>query len=104
MTCDSSTQLLAAVRGRFNGFPGFILEESKSRRWASVTFSGQRHELAFRLEGEGADTEAERFVGGLDPRNFPLKGHLLADLALVTEERGPYRARLRITALTVEDR
>ena len=85
-------------------FEGFALEEIRSRRWASVTFRGARHELAFRLEGEGAEAAAGRFLSGLDARNFALRGHLVADVALVEDERRPGFARIRLDALTVEEK
>ncbi|HYI41430.1 MAG TPA: hypothetical protein VE053_14040 [Allosphingosinicella sp.] len=75
-----------------------------SRRWASVTFQGARHELAFRLEGEGAEAAAGRFLSGLDSRNFALRGHLLADITVVAQERRPGFARIRLDALTVEEK
>jgi hypothetical protein len=81
-----------------------VLEEIRSRRWASVTFQGARHELAFRLEGEGAEEAAGRFLSGLHAPNFALRGHLLADISLVEEERRPGFARIRVDALTVEER
>lgn len=83
---------------------GFVLEEIRSRRWASVTFQGARHELVFRLEGEGAEEAAGRFLSGLDARNFELRGHLLADVSPVSEERRPGFARIRLDALTVEEK
>src|SRR4051812_47162364 len=46
---DAATALLAAIRGLIGGAGRFVLEELHSRAWASVTFSGARHELAFRL-------------------------------------------------------
>ena len=85
-------------------FVNFGLEEIRSRRWASVTFQGARHELAFRLEGEGAEEAAGRFLSRLDARNFELRGHLLADVSLVAEERRPGFARIRLDALTVEQK
>jgi hypothetical protein len=100
---DAATAFLRAVRVHFVTFAGFVLEEMSSRRWASVTFQGARHELAFRLEGEGAEEAARRFLSGLKARDFPLRGHLLADLSLVAEERRPGCARIRLEALTVED-
>jgi|GEM_PF-2831321 len=100
---DAATALLGAVRVHFVHFAGFELEEISSRRWASVTFRGARLELAFRLEGEGAEAAAGRFLSGLDARALPLRGHILADLRLVAEERRPGRARIRLTALTVEE-
>lgn len=100
---DAATALLRAVRVRFAHVAGFVVEEIRSRRWASVTFRGARHELSFRLEGEGAEAAAGRFLSGLSARDFELRGHLLADLSLVAEERRPGCARIRLEALTVEE-
>ena len=101
---DAATAFLQSIRVQLVHFAGFVLEEIRSRRWASVTFQGARHELAFRLEGEGADEAAGRFLSGLDARNFTLRGHLLADVSLVAQERRPGFARIRLDALTVEER
>ena len=110
---DAATALLQAVRANisdivnfvnFAGAAGFALEEIRSRRWTSVTFQGARHELAFSLEGEGAEDAAGRFLSGLDARNFSLRGHLLADLSLVAQERRPGFARIRRDAVTVVEK
>jgi hypothetical protein len=100
---DATTALLRALRVRFVNFAGFVLEEIRSRAWASLTFTGARHELSFRLEGKGAEAEAGRFLARLQPADFPLRGHILADIGLVSEERRPDCARIRLEALTVED-
>lgn len=104
---DAATALLRAIRAHLVQvvhFAGFVLEEIHSRRWASVTFQGARHRIAFRLEGEGAEAAAARFLSGLQARDFPLRGHLLADLTLVEEERRPDWAHIRLEALTVEEK
>lgn len=101
---DAASAFLTAARIRLGHFAGFVLEEIRSRRWSSLTFQGARHELAFRLEGEGAGEAAGRFLSGLDARGFELRGHLLADVSLVAQERRPGFARIRLDALTVEDR
>jgi hypothetical protein len=101
---DAATAFLRAIRVTFVNFAGFVLEEIHSRRWASVTFQGARHELVFRLEGGGAEEAAERFLSALDARNFELRGHLLADVSLVAQERRPGFARIRLDALTVEEK
>ena len=107
---DGATAFLQAVRANlleivnFVNFTGFVPEEIRSRRWASVTFQGARIALAFRLEGAGAEEAAGRFLSGLDARNFELRGHLLADVSLVAEERRPGFARIRLEALTVEEK
>jgi hypothetical protein len=101
---DATTAFLRAIRVTFVTFAGFAIEEIRSRRWASVTFQGARHELVFRLDGEGAEEAAARFVSALDARNFELRGHLMADVSLVAEERRPGFARIRLDALTVEEK
>lgn len=100
---DATGALLAAIRAGLGDGSGFVLEEIRSRRWASVTFRGARHELAFRLEGEAGAAAAARFLAGLEAADFPLAGHILADIALVGHERRPGCARIRLEALTVED-
>jgi hypothetical protein len=101
-TIDSGSALLRAIRDPLESEAAFVLEEVRSRSWASVTFAGARHELAFRLEGDGAEAVAARFVAGLDAAEFALPGHVLADIALVDEERRPGWVRLSLEALTVE--
>jgi hypothetical protein len=100
---DATTAFLRAIRVTFVTFGGFVLEEIRSRSWASVTFSGARHELTFRLEGAGAEAAASRFLAELPTAEFVLRGHILADISLVAEERRPGCARITLEALTVED-
>ena len=100
---DATSALIRAVRLHFSPAAGFALEEVRSRGWASATFTGARHELAFRLEGETAEAEATRFLSGLEAAEFDLRGHVLADVALLSETRSPGLATIRIEALTVEE-
>lgn len=100
---DATSALIAALRGAAGETAGFAIEEVRSRGWASVTFSGARHELALRLEGEQAEAAAQRLLAGMDAAEIALDGHILADLSLVSEERRPGCARIRLEALTVRD-
>ena len=100
---DATSALIAGLRAALGAGSGFAVEEVRSRAWASVTFSGARHELALRIDGAGADAAAARFVAGIDAAEIHLDGHLLADLSLVSEERRPGCARIRVEALTVCD-
>jgi hypothetical protein len=100
---DAATALLKAIRVLIGDAARFVLEELHSRAWASVTFNGARHELAFRLEGVGAGEAAGRLLSGLAAAELPLPGHVVADIALLSEERRPDRATIRLEALTVED-
>jgi hypothetical protein len=101
---DPTSALLRAIRLNLHGFSGLVVEEITSRSWASVTFNGARHELAFRLEGPGAEQAADRFLANLDVAEFELRGHVLADIVLVSEDRRPGCVRIGLEALTVEDR
>lgn len=101
---DASTELLRAVRKRAGTGATLIVEDIRSRPWASATFSGARHQLAFRLEGADAEDVADRFVAGIEAAEFPLRGHVMADVAVIARNRLDDDAmRIRIEALTVED-
>lgn len=108
VTNDATTAFLRALRGAFAGFNAVTFEDIRSRSWASATFSGARHTVAFRLDGPGAEEAAKAFLANLDTAEFRLRGHILADIALLSEERttghtGEPGVRIRIEALTVED-
>lgn len=104
LTIDATTALLRAIRARFGEFDSFVLEEIVSRTWASATFLGARHVLQLRLRGPEGIAAADRFLDGLEAAEFRLRGHILADIALVARDRLDDSAiRLRIEALTVED-
>jgi hypothetical protein len=99
---DAATSLLRALRSSFETVSFMNFEQVRSREWASVTFTGARHQLAIRLGGPGAEAAADRFAAGLDTIEFRLRGHILADIALTGRERMPDGVRLELEALTVE--
>ena len=72
--------------------------------WASVTFTGGRHRLRVTLDGEGAVGAAADFLEQLPDLDLPIPGHIVADITLVTEERGDNGnyAALELEALTIE--
>ena len=59
------------------------LVEHRQRAWASVTFSGTRHELAFRFEGEEASEGGENLIAKVGEHEFAIPGQLVADVAVV---------------------
>ena len=106
---DATSALLRAVTRNIGNFRGLFYEEIVSRAWASVTFTGARHRIVLRLEGEGAEGAAAAFVDTLEAAEFDLGGHIVADIALVSSERltcpnGAPLVRIGLEALTVEDR
>jgi hypothetical protein len=101
---DAATAFVQAIRARLAHFIHFEIVDLRSRSWASVTFRGARHEIDFKLEGEGAQAAAGRLLEDLDARDFRLRGHLLVNLSLVSQALRPGFARIRLEALTVEER
>jgi hypothetical protein len=101
---DATSALLRELSVNFAGLE-LTIEEIRSRSWASVTFAGARHELVFRIGGEGAAAAADDFIRHLEAREFDLRGHIMADIALQSEERrdGENWVRISLEALTVED-
>ena len=100
---DASAELLRAIRRRA-GSAAMVIEEVSSRTWASATFSGARHKLALRLEGLDAEEIATRFTAGIEAAEFSLRGHIVADIAVLGADNLDGTAvRLRVEALTVED-
>ena len=69
---------------------------SDATPWASATFNGARHRLT--LAGEGAPFA--RWVAGLLEADLPLRGHLVADIAVVTRTEDA----VVVEVLTVEER
>lgn len=105
---DATTALLRAIHVAFGDFKAITFEDIRSRSWASVSFVGARHKLTLRLDGAAAEAAAAAFLDNLEAAEFTLRGHILADIGLISRERtagptGEARVRIRIEALTVED-
>jgi len=99
----SAEELGRALHGHFVHFAGAVaVEEQACRPWASITFSGERHRLLLSLRGAHAAAAADAFLDGLSEREFVLRGHILADIALIGDEREDDAVRLTLEALTVE--
>ena len=70
-------ELLALAEGH-----GVLLEH-RQRAWASVTFSGTRHELVLRFEGDEAVAAGERLVAEVGDHEFAIPRQLVADAEVV---------------------
>ena len=95
-----------AIGGYFGGFRGEAIVEQLGRtEWASVTFCGARNRLRVELRGHGAVGAAADFLADLPELEFEIRSHIVADVALLGEERGDggAYARLELEALTIEE-
>ncbi|WP_395613317.1 hypothetical protein [Allosphingosinicella sp.] len=101
----AGAELRRALGVVFVGLGAAVTFESlTSRRWASITFAGERHKLVLRLPGPGAQAAVDAFLDGLADREFALRGHIVADIEATGIERdGDGQLRLTLEALTVED-
>ncbi|WP_404368245.1 hypothetical protein AB5I39_14380 [Sphingomonas sp. MMS24-J45] len=71
----------------------------QSTRWASATFVGARHRLSL---GGPDDTDFAHWLDALPEANLPIRGHLIADLAIVARHCTAGRIAATVEALTVE--
>ncbi len=74
--------------------------------WASVTFTGSRHEVMLDFEGSEAVAAGERFVATLPDHEFTIPGQLVADATVseVTNNQLPYpRMVVTCALLLLED-
>lgn len=82
-----------------------LLTDFRSVDWHSLTFSGERHEIALRIPGPGAAAVARRIADGLADHEFDIPGHVVADITLVGErlDNRDGSCCLKIEALTLAD-
>jgi hypothetical protein len=91
--------------------PILIVEALRSSDWASITFTGLRHEFDLRLEGPPDSLAAtiHHLADDLGDADIPMGGHFLAEIGLVSVaplevvSAGHGTQRLRIDALTIRD-
>jgi hypothetical protein len=106
MSGDPGGALVRALSEAFPSFAGKVMAEQLCERpWASITFAGARHRLRLMFSGPGAVGVAADFLAAMPHLEFVIPGHLVADVALLTEERcdsGAFAA-LELEALTIED-
>lgn len=70
-------------------------------RWASATFTGARHGIVFRA---GPSPLLDAWLAALPEAQFTLRGHLLADIAVVQATHEAAWIEFALEALTVEAR
>jgi len=106
MIADPADELARAICVIFVNFAGSAtVEKMASRPWASITFSGARHQFTLRLQGPSAREATIAFLAGLGERELSMRGHILADLAARGDlcELGEDCVCLGLEALTVEE-
>ena len=78
----------------------------EEKAWASITFSGTRHELMLDFDGPQAVAAGERFIAALPDHEFAIPGQLVADASVseVSHMLHPApRMMVTVTLLLLED-
>lgn len=98
---DGLGRLLAQLAARAGAIP--MVEEIRSTPWMSITFSGARHRLALRFDGQGAAAAADRLAENLDYAEFDLGRHILADIEVRERREAEGSVFIALEALTVSE-
>jgi hypothetical protein len=97
---DVGTQLAAAlVQQAASAGCAVRVESQRQTAWASATFTGARHEFTLVAD---RDDSLDAWLAALSEAEFALRGHLVADVAMV-ERIDRADTAIRIEALTVEE-
>jgi len=82
-----------------------LLSDFRSTDWNSLTFAGERHEIALRIPGPRAAAVAALLVDGLEDADFAIPGQIVADIALARPPapQPDGAVTLEIEALTVAE-
>ena len=84
---------------------GFCLANFGPRTGQSLTFIGERHQISLRVPGPDADNIVERLTAGIEDAEFPIAGHLVADITLAEPplRNGDGSISVEIEALTIAE-
>lgn len=88
-----------AALGQLAAGRGTILSHEE-KAWASITFSGSRHEVVLQFSGIDAVIAGEDLIERLPDHEFAIPGHLVADAAVAAVDHlfGP-EERLTVTCV-----
>ena len=87
MSAAASCLLRALVARAGEPRDRILLTEFRSIEWQSLTFVGERHQVAFRLVGPNADEALHRLASGLAEAEWAIPGHIVADIAVAGPPR-----------------
>jgi hypothetical protein len=97
-------RLAAALQALAGGQATLV--EHRQRAWASVTFSGARHEVTLAFAGTTAIEAGEHLIAEASEHEFGIPGQLVADVAVLGVDHvlAPEpRMTVRLEVLTLED-
>jgi hypothetical protein len=100
-----AAQLLRALMLRMNlGSDRVLVRTCRSVDWQSLTFTGERHEIALAIAAPGAEAAVALLRDGLAEAEWALRGHVVADIVIVGQGVDPDGTMtVNLEALTLSD-
>jgi hypothetical protein len=82
-----------------------LLTDVHSTDWQSLTFAGERHQIALRVTGADSGAIVRRMCDGLEDAEFSIPGLLVADIGVAGSPRRALdgATELNVEALTIAD-
>lgn len=82
-----------------------LLTEVRSVEWHSLTFDGERHEIAMRFTGADSPARAQRMLSGIEDHEFAIPGVTVVDIVVAGQSRDSAdgSVRVAIEALTLDE-
>jgi hypothetical protein len=94
----TADRVRAALMGLTAGHGTLLTHEEKA--WASITFSGTRHEVVLEFSGPEAVVGGEELIERLPDHEFAIPGQLVADATVTAvDHRFGAVERLKVTVL-----
>ena len=105
MTSSAAAQLLRALVERTGLARDRIsIGRLHSVEWRSLTFTGERHEIALLINGPDSEAALGLLRNGLSEAIWSLQGHVVVDILVVGEQlMNDGSIRVEIEALTLCD-
>jgi hypothetical protein len=101
----AAAQLLRCLLSRLGLDRDSVLVSAfRSVDWQSLTFTGERHEISLRIPGPDSARAVALLRDGLADAEWPLRGHVVADIVIVAErDAGDGAILVDMEALTLSD-
>ena len=95
---SDADRVRSAVKALTGGHGAVLTHEEKA--WASITFTGTRHELVIEFSGADAVAVGEELIERLPDHEFAIPGQLVADATITkVDHRFGALERLEVTAV-----
>lgn len=78
-----------------------VIAHHTEKSWASITFSGTRHDLVLEFDGPKAVISGELFCACLPDHEFAIPGQLVAEATITQVEHSVYPAPRMVVHATV---